>query len=83
MYIVLYELLLRMRESYMNPSELKQIKKFEISGLKNRIHNTNLLKNGLRIKSAIRIFKVRIHESGFASPKLKDSKGFGFANLYF
>jgi hypothetical protein len=33
-----------------------------------RIHDTNLLKKALRIKSAIQIFKVQIRESGFANP---------------
>jgi hypothetical protein len=33
-----------------------------------RIHDTNLWKTGLRNESTIRIFKVRIRESGFASP---------------
>jgi hypothetical protein len=33
-----------------------------------RIHDTNLLNKALQIKSAIRIFKVRICKSGFTSP---------------
>ena len=42
----------------------------------NWIHDTNLLKKGLRIKSAIQIFKVRTCESGITSLQIwicKDS----------
>ncbi len=38
----------------------------------NQIHDTNLMKKGLRIKSAILILKVWTRESGFASLNLKD-----------
>ncbi len=61
---------LRMRDSYTNPYESKRIESFEIFGLTKRIHDTNLLKKGLRIESTIRILKVRIRESktsGFVS----------------
>jgi hypothetical protein len=57
-----------MRESYTNPSKSKQIELFGNFGITNRIHDTSLFKNVLRIKSAIRIFKVRIRKSGFMSP---------------
>ncbi len=33
-----------MRESYTNPSKTKRIEQFQILGLTNRIHDTNLLK---------------------------------------
>jgi hypothetical protein len=57
-----------MRDSYTNPSETKQIELFGIFDLTKRIHETNLWKTGLQNESAIRIFKVRIRESGFANP---------------
>ncbi len=71
-----------MRDSYSNPSETKRIESFEIFGLTNRIHETDIWKKFLRIQITIRIFgkpayetnpryksyKVRIRESGFASP---------------
>ncbi len=44
-----------------------QYKSFEKSST-NWIHDTKLSKKVLRIESAIKIFKVWIHESGFASP---------------
>ncbi len=59
-----------MRDSYTNPYESKRIESFEIFGLTKRIHDTNLLKKGLRIESTIRILKVRIRKSktsGFVS----------------
>jgi hypothetical protein len=38
----------------------------------NQIHDTNLLKKGLQIESAIQILKVWTCKSGFASLNLKD-----------
>ncbi len=49
----------------------------------NWIHDTNLLKTGLWIKSAIQIFKVWIRESGFTSPPAWICKYSGFMNPYF
>jgi hypothetical protein len=71
--MALYDLNLRMRDSYTNPYESKRIESIEIFGLTKRIHDTNLLKKGLRIESTIQILKVRIRESGFANPKVQDS----------
>jgi hypothetical protein len=48
-------------------------KSFEKSST-NWIHDTKLLKKVLRIESAIKIFKVWIHESGFASPPARIRK---------
>ena len=67
-----YDQDIRMRDWYMNPV----IWNFwpyktnpQNESLENRptkwIHNTNLLKKGLRIESAIQIFKVLTCESGF------------------
>ncbi len=47
------------------------------------IHNKNLLKKGIRIEAAIRIFKVWIRTSEFASPPAWIHKALGFANPYF
>ncbi len=71
-----------MRDSYTNPSEMKRIESFEIFGLTNWIHVTGIWKKFIRIQITIRvicnwvyetnytirIFKVRIRESGFANP---------------
>jgi hypothetical protein len=48
--------ILRMRDSYTNPSETKRIESFEIFGLTKRIHETNLWKSGLQNESTIQIF---------------------------
>jgi hypothetical protein len=72
----LIDYFLRMRDSYTNPYESKRIESFEIFGLTKRIHNTNLLKKGLRIESTIRILKVRIRESkssGFVRIWIRES----------
>ncbi len=71
--------MLSLRDLYTNPSKSIQIKYFEIFGITNWIHDTNLLKTGLQIESAIQIFQV----SGFASPPARIHKDSGFANLYF
>ncbi len=55
---------LRMQDSYTNPSEMKRIGFVDLT---KRIHETNLWKTGLQNEATIRIFKVRIRESGFAS----------------
>jgi hypothetical protein len=65
-----------MRDSYTNPSETKRIKSFEIFGLTNRIHDTNLSKTGLRNESTIRIFQKQVYET---NPRYKSLR-FGFAN---
>jgi len=68
--------LLRMRDSYTNPSKTKLIKSFEIFGLTNRIHNTNLSITGLRNESTIQIFQKQVYET---NPQY-ESLRFGFAN---
>jgi hypothetical protein len=55
-----------MGDSYTNPYETIRIEYFEIFGLTNRIHDTNLLKIGIQNESTIRIFWVPY---GFANPK--------------
>ena len=62
---------LRMRDSYTNPSETKRIESFEIFGLRNQIHNTNLSKTGLRNESTIRIFQKQVYEM---NPQYKSFK---------
>ncbi len=57
-----------MRDSYTNPYETIRIEYFEIFGLTNRIHDTNLLKKGIRNESTIRIFWMPY---GFANPKYR------------
>ncbi len=52
-------------------------------GLTNWIHDTNILKKGLWIKSAIQIFTVRTRKSGFTSPPAWICEDSGFANLDF
>ncbi len=51
-----------MQDSYTNPYESKRIESFEIFGLTKQIHETNLLKKGLRIESTIRIQNFRIRK---------------------
>jgi hypothetical protein len=58
----------RMLDSYTNPSESIWIKSFEIFGLTNRIHDTNLLKTASRIESANRIFWKQHHKT---NPRIK------------
>jgi hypothetical protein len=48
--------MLSLRDSYTNPSGSIQIKFFEIFGVTNWIHDTNLSKIGLWIESTKRIF---------------------------
>jgi hypothetical protein len=55
-----------MQDSYTNPYETIRIEYFEIFGLTNWIHDTNLLKKGIQIKSTIRILWIPY---GFANPK--------------
>ncbi len=42
----------------------------------------NLFKKGLLIESTIQIFKVRTHESGFASPPARICKDLRFTNIW-
>ncbi len=56
-------------ESFRNES-------FEIFGLTNRIHDTNLSKTGLRNESTIRIFQKQVYKT---NPRY-ESLRFGFAN---
>ena len=42
-----------------NPFDTIQIKYFEIFGLTNQIHDMNLLKTGLQIKSTKQIFRTQ------------------------
>jgi hypothetical protein len=55
--------ILRMRDSYTNPYETIRIEYFEIFGLTNRIHDTNLLKIGIRNESTIRILWNQVYET--------------------
>ncbi len=68
--------LLRMRDSYTNPSKTKLIESFEIFGLTNRIHDTNLSITGLRNESTIQIFQKQVYETNSQYESLR----FGFAN---
>ncbi len=61
----------------MNPYESIQIKHFEIFGLTNWIHEMNLLKTGLQIKSTIWVVWKQI---GFVNHNLKQTQWLGFTN---
>ena len=67
---------LRMRDSYLNPSESIQNKPFWLFFLTKRIHETNLLKIASRNESTKRIFQKQTYES---NPRYKSLR-FGFAN---
>jgi hypothetical protein len=69
---------LRMRDSYTNSSQTKQIKSFEIFGLTKRIHETNLWKTGLRNESTIWIFRKHVYET---NPRNESTKRIHDMNL--
>ncbi len=66
-----------MRDSYTNPSKMKQIESFEIFGLTNRIHETGIWKKFLRIQITIRVICDGVYETNPRNESLR----FGFANL--
>ena len=65
-----------MRDSYTNPYESKRIESFEIFGLTNRIHETGIWKNFLRILITIRVVWNWVYETNPRNESLR----FGFAN---
>jgi hypothetical protein len=52
-----------MRDSYRNPYKTIRIEYFEIFGLTNPIHDTNLLKKGIQNESTIRILWNQVYET--------------------
>ena len=74
--VVKVRLFLRMRDSYTNPYESKQIESFEIFGLTNRIHEIGIWKKFLRILITIRVVRNWVYETNPRNESLR----FGFAN---